>query len=62
MPRTGLLLLLILALASAAGCALPDYLLPHGFSSSYYRHLQHAHYGAPAADAVLPPQTQPSAP
>lgn len=23
-----------------AGCALPDYHLPHGFSSTYYRHLQ----------------------
>ena len=26
--------------AGIAGCALPDYHLPHGFSSSYYRHLQ----------------------
>lgn len=25
-----------------SGCALPDYHLPRGFSSSYYRHLQEA--------------------
>jgi hypothetical protein len=30
---------LILA-ATAGGCAIPDYHLPSGFSSTYYRHLQ----------------------
>jgi hypothetical protein len=27
-------------LLTGAGCAIPDYHLPHGFSSTYYRHLQ----------------------
>ncbi|MBI1345378.1 hypothetical protein GC163_03735 [bacterium] len=27
---------------AVCGCAIPDYHLPHGFSSSYYRHLQAA--------------------
>jgi len=27
-------------LAVMGGCAVPDYHLPHGFSSSYYRHMQ----------------------
>ncbi|MDZ4688577.1 MAG: hypothetical protein SH850_26185 [Planctomycetaceae bacterium] len=34
----------LLALA-ATGCAIPDYHIPHGFSSSYYRHLQRGQTG-----------------
>ena len=36
-----LLLAVGIALSGALpGCALPDYHLPSGFSSTYYRHLQ----------------------
>lgn len=34
------ILLLAAAVWPIVGCALPDYHLPRGFSSSYYRHLQ----------------------
>ncbi|HUQ70944.1 MAG TPA: hypothetical protein VM165_15560 [Planctomycetaceae bacterium] len=34
---------------AAAGCAIPDYHIPHGFSSSYYRHLQRSQTGMIAA-------------
>ena len=30
----------LLLLAAVGGCAIPDYHLPQGFSSTYYRHLQ----------------------
>jgi len=32
--------LLVATTGLALGCALPDYHLPSGFSSTYYRHLQ----------------------
>jgi hypothetical protein len=35
----------------SVGCALPDYHLPSGFSSTYYRHLQEAQ--TMPADAVV---------
>lgn len=30
----------LLLSATIGGCAIPDYHLPQGFSSTYYRHLQ----------------------
>lgn len=40
-----------------AGCALPDYHLPGGFSSTYYRALQQSEYERMAAQSppMLPP-------
>jgi len=40
-PAAGRTAMIVIALAATLpGCVMPDYQLPSGFSSSYYRHLQ----------------------
>jgi len=46
------------ALCVVGGCALPDYHLPHGFSSTYYRQLQQSQQFTPV---VVPPVEEPPA-
>lgn len=52
------LTVLCFALLLAGGCALPDYHLPHGFSSTYYRQLQQSQQFTPV---VTPPIEEPPA-
>ncbi|HTN00265.1 MAG TPA: hypothetical protein VL132_00215 [Planctomycetaceae bacterium] len=49
-------------LATCGGCAIPDYHMPHGFSSTYFRALQHQNAVSSAVDSVIMRPSPASAP
>lgn len=52
----------MLALAMCGGCAIPDYHMPQGFSSTYFRALQHQNAVKSAVDSVIMQPSPTSAP